>query len=251
MEVIVQLSGFEKVDIDSIGRERIFSNRKDFKYLFGIGQLTRFLSEIEKDYVLMSVEEALQHEYQTHYFDTPDLKFYLDHHNGVLNRMKVRVRHYADGNSSVEVKKKNNRGLTLKKRIPLDSTAGVDIFQNNWKSKLDLPEDLQLDLQLKIHYKRMTFYSRSGDEKVTIDTDLLYSREGAEDKRLSLVVAESKGNDHLHSPFNLLMRREKIRRSSFSKYCYGLSLLASNIKKNNFKQLHHKAHKIANTYEPA
>jgi hypothetical protein len=74
MEMIAQLSGFQKVDIDSIGRDRIFSNRKDFKYLFGRDELNEVLSIMKKDYELMNVEGALQHDYQTHCFDTQDLK---------------------------------------------------------------------------------------------------------------------------------------------------------------------------------
>jgi hypothetical protein len=251
MEIISQVSGFEKMDIDSIGRDRIFSNRKDFKYLFGMIELSRILSEMQKDYVLMTVDDVVQHEYHTHYFDTADLRFYNDHHNGMLNRMKVRIRHYADGKAFVEVKKKNNRGLTFKKRIPLDGIPVGDIFENEWMPMLDLPEHLQLELQLRVSYKRLTFYSWTWDEKVTIDTDLSYCRENCIDNILSVVIAESKGNDHQHSPFNMLMRSERIRRTSFSKYCYGLSLLEPSVKKNNFKVLHHKALKIANAYELA
>ena len=247
--MIDQLSGFEKVDIDSIEKDHIFSNRKDFKYLFAIDNLPGILQKMEKDYLLMTVGEKLQQKYATHYFDTTDFKFYLDHHNGILNRMKVRSRFYADGKAFIEVKKKSNKGITFKNRLPVIPTEEDIRIDSTIKKGLDLPVDLELALQLKVAYKRLTFYSRAFNEKVTIDTSLSYNRDTLEDSKFSLVIAESKGIGHDHSYFNQLMKENKFKRSSFSKYCYGLSLLEPAVKKNNFKSLHHKANKIIHAYE--
>lgn len=249
MEMIKQLSGFERVDIDSIERIQLFTNRKDFKFLFGIDSMSEILQEMQKDYVLMTVNGNFQQEYKTYYFDTPDLRFYNDHHNSILNRMKVRSRYYSDGKAFLEVKKKNNKGLTLKNRIPFHLNSEFISFDTALREELDLPLEMDLDLQLKVAYIRLTFFSISSDEKVTIDTHLSFHRGLLHNSMSSLVVAESKGVGHERSSFNQLMKFHKIKRSSFSKYCFGLSLLEPAVKKNNFKSLHRKANKFIHAYE--
>ena len=59
----------------------------------------------------------LIHDYKSLYYDTEDWKFYLDHHNGRVNRNKIRFREYVGSKLTfLEIKLKNNKGKTIKKR---------------------------------------------------------------------------------------------------------------------------------------
>lgn len=249
MDKIIDLSDFEKADIDAVGRNRIFSNRKDLKYLFSLQQLPQLLQTMQEHYVLMQVDGKSVHQYTTHYFDTPDLFFYRCHHDGRQNRLKVRCRYYADGSGFAEVKGKTNRGVTEKKRIQIESDQGFFSFDETRYKELGLTSFQQLQEQLVVGYKRLTLFNRNIDEKVTIDSQLTYDRNGQTSFIGDLVIAESKGLDHGHSPFNQMMKENRVKRSSFSKYCYGISLLEPSIKMNNFKSLHHKVNKLIQPYE--
>ena len=56
----------------------------------------------------------------TLYFDTPDRQMYAEHQRGRKNRQKIRVRRYeSSGVSFLEVKRKNNKGRTDKKRMEI------------------------------------------------------------------------------------------------------------------------------------
>lgn len=249
MDMIVQLSGFETADIEDIGRDRMFSNRKDLKYLFSSKQLPEMLQSMQEHYVLMKVNGESVHQYSTHYFDTPDLFFYRCHHNGRQNRLKVRCRYYADGTGFAEVKGKTNRGVTEKKRILIEKDQGQFSFDEMRCKELGLTSFQQLQQQLVVGYKRLTFFNKKIDEKVTIDTALTYRRGDQTEFIGELVIAESKGLDHERSTFNQMIKESRIKRSSFSKYCYGITLLEPSIKMNNFKSLHHKINKLIQPYE--
>ena len=62
-------------------------------------------------YKCVEIENKRVSQYQTLYYDTKDMKLYNEHHNGHLNRYKIRHRTYVDSNLSfLEVKFKNNKG---------------------------------------------------------------------------------------------------------------------------------------------
>ena len=69
---------------------------------------------------ILQIDGKRKHDYKSLYFDTEDRKFYNDHHNQRVNRYKVRYREYVDsGLVFLEIKCKNNKGKTIKKRLML------------------------------------------------------------------------------------------------------------------------------------
>ena len=60
------------------------------------------------------------------HYDTDDRKFYLDHHNQRVNRNKVRFREYEGSKLTyLEIKHKNNKGKTIKKRTKVNNIPKV------------------------------------------------------------------------------------------------------------------------------
>ena len=109
-------------------------NRFDTKYMIHIDRLIEILALIKNDYRILEVKGVRLNRYNNLYFDTPDYKFYLTHHNKKANRLKIRCRSYVDSNVSFfEVKKKNNKDKTEKSRI---STEGISENINDQQQQL-------------------------------------------------------------------------------------------------------------------
>ena len=69
-------------------------------------------------YKVLTISGLRQGRYETRYFDTADYEMYTKHHNGKLNRYKVRFRTYVDSEMNFfEVKFKTNTGRTRKSRV--------------------------------------------------------------------------------------------------------------------------------------
>ena len=93
-------------------------NRIDTKFAFNENFLPELLDLLKPYYNCLQIENKQIANYQTLYYDTSDLMLYYKHHNGSLNRYKVRQRTYLDSNLCfLEVKFKNNKGRTIKERI--------------------------------------------------------------------------------------------------------------------------------------
>jgi len=78
--------------------------------------------------------------------------------------------------------------------------------------------------------------SRQSVERLTLDVNLTFRRDGARVGMPGLAIAEVKqeGFD-MQSDFMSQMRMMGVRPSGFSKYCMGVASLYDDVKKNNFK----------------
>lgn len=93
-------------------------NRTDTKYWFHFKHLQELLQEIKNDYFVLEINQKSELPYSTTYYDTLNNSMFLEHHNGKLNRYKVRRRSYVSSEICfLEMKFKNNKGRTIKKRI--------------------------------------------------------------------------------------------------------------------------------------
>jgi hypothetical protein len=176
--------------------------------------------------------------YRTLYFDTADFALYRRHQAGGRNRYKVRSRNYVDTDLSfLEVKHKVNKRQTVKNRI---KTAGfIDHLSSKTADFLGVYLPLnQWDLEPKLwnEYARITLVGKHASERVTLDLNLQFRRDGQTMTWPGLVIAEVKKNSADHeSAFIRHMRAMSIRPTGFSKYCIGVSMLVDEVKHNNFK----------------
>ena len=96
-------------------------NRSDTKFTFSSQKLPTLLEKLIPFYNVLEINGKRLHSYKSLYFDTDNRKFYNDHHNRRVNRHKIRFREYVDsGLVFLEVKCKNNKGKTIKKRMKVD-----------------------------------------------------------------------------------------------------------------------------------
>ena len=247
MAVASPLEGFRGHCLAEQMQARLM-NRVDTKFLVPAYLLDACLRGLEHHYSILEIDGRRRFTYDTLYFDTPERQLYLDHHNGKLNRFKLRIRHYREtGDSFLEVKKKNNRERTIKNRLPLTSqTVASSRVVPFLEEQLGRPVAGMLPA-LFVGYRRMTFMSARGTERITVDTGLGFH---SADRRSGLclpdvAVFEVKYDRKVpYSPF--LERLGQLGRPvQFSKYCIGTSLLFGHeCKTNRFKPLLRRLHGI-------
>lgn len=227
-------SSFSRLLFSEIPGDLLFTNRKDIKYVLNVNQVSTVFQKLKDDYDVVVYDNKIISLYHTRYFDTDDFIFYSDHQRGKLNRHKIRIRTYQDGKSFLEVKKKNNKGRTLKDRVGVDlSSFRIEDYESfifDVTSK-KLPP---LDEKLNVSYQRLTFFHKSFSEKLTFDFSYEAFFQNQNVKLDQLVLIESKSTDPNRSTFNRSIKDIRIHPVSFSKYCYGISKLRSSAKINNF-----------------
>jgi len=235
--LIPLLSSFEPVSLKGMNKIKLL-NRQDTKFIFNFKKLPFLLEQLKDKYYVLEVENHRITQYESEYFDTDDHLLYLQHHNGKLNRHKVRYRCYVESNTCYfEVKLKSNKGRTIKNRIKKNKINAIKgkKAQQLLRSNIAINPD-DLTSKLWIYYSRITLAHKDFTERVTIDTSLKFKNNVIEKQLAELVIAEVKQEKvSLNSPFIQLMRKEKIQPMSLSKYCIGTVLTNDTIKYNRFK----------------
>jgi len=214
-------------------------NRIDQKFWFHEANLLPILQSVSEDYFILDIEGQSEFPYTSTYYDTPDKRMYTLHHNGKLNRYKIRRRSYiSSGLSFLEIKYKNNKGLTDKKRLPAKFNAGPFTPEER-----EFIQDLtpycseHLTPSLSNKFVRLTLVNRNFRERCTIDRHLEFKKNGAWFQLQNLTIIEIKTEGRqMPSPLKLALNEERIRASGFSKYCMGMAFTNRNLKRNRFKK---------------
>ena len=209
-------------------------NRKECKYTVSYEKLISILSKLSEEYFILDIHGEKLMPYESIYYDMPDFNLYTSHQNGKQNRYKVRCRTYAlTGDSFLELKFKNNKKRTIKKRIKVDHN--YDLFDNKTFLEENLPfSPKRLEKKIEIKYKRITLVDKSLKERVTIDLNLSYLSKDKETSYDALSIIEIKyQGERRDSKIDTLLREERIKPLSFSKYCLGISQHYTTVKQNS------------------
>lgn len=237
MENITQLlARFETVTLKEMENVKLM-DRIDTKYILTMKEFERIIREMQDQYRVMVVGDNSICRYQTLYYDTPRMDLYTQHHNRKLNRYKIRHRTYVESDLGfLEVKFKNNKGRTIKKRISKQETPLCWDEDSELFLKKHLPfSPGTLSPVMWVNYNRSTLVNKTTAERLTFDLQLEFVKDGLSKKLENLVIAELKQDKQKASPFKAMMKKYHIREGSISKYCMGIAYTMSGIKKNNFK----------------
>jgi hypothetical protein len=231
------LGGFDPISLKEMDKVKLM-DRTDTKYTFSLEQLSSVLDEARPFYRVLEVEGKRISRYKTLYYDTSNFSLYTKHHNGELNRYKIRHRTYVESNIAfLEVKFKNNKGRTIKDRIkkadvPLQWEGEAEAFLQS-KTPFNVNDLVPV---LWVNYSRLTLVNKSSAERLTIDLNLEFIKDNRTKNFNNLVIAEVKQEKRKASPFTALMKKHHIREGSISKYCMGIASTEKEVKKNNFKE---------------
>lgn len=225
-------------------------NRTDTKFVTNKRKLESLLALAADQYYVQEIDGCREAEYSTLYFDTKENSMYMVHQNGKKARQKLRIRSYvASDEHFLEVKTKNNRGRTSKKREQIISTETPLADHYPFLKKLLWVEPEYVVPKQKNHFNRITLVNIDKTERLTIDYNLSFYH--LETKHAvnydDIVIIELKRDGLQPSPILPLLRQLRIFPMGFSKYCIGMALTNPLLKQNCLKERIKKINKILNS----
>jgi hypothetical protein len=237
------VSNFREISLEEMDKVALM-NRVDWKFILSFGDLLEIIPLLQSDYHILTIKERKVFTYKTDYFDTPGLTMFIDHHNGKLNRFKIRHREYVESNLEfLEIKFKNNKGKTLKKRVESDHIHSKPAHQ--LITELTPYNPSVLARKITTLFNRFTLVDDQLTSRITTDFNLKFV--GADQTILldNLVIIEIKQDKQsAHSSIYNLLKEKSIRPCSFSKYCLGLTMMNNLPKSNIFKDTLRKINRI-------
>ena len=256
------LSHFAPITLEEMNDVRLL-NRTDTKFVTTVPVLRRLLTMAQDDYYAQVIDGECIAPYYTVYFDTDDCAMYQKHESGHTNRQKLRIRSYVNsGLNFLEVKTKNNRGRTKKKRVSIDSFDPLhpqhDIrFRRQSEEFITYDDFLRsclhydpttLSEQLENRFDRITLVNKGKTERLTIDLNLRFHNIVTDEVRSmdNVVIIELKRDGRVASPILRLLRELRIKPHGFSKYCIGSAFTNEALHRNRIKPKMHDIEKILN-----
>lgn len=232
----IRLNGFDKITLEEMGKVKLM-NRIDTKYVTTLGTLLQLLDLARDEYVVQTIDGQCNLPYYTLYLDTDDYRMYGDHQRGKKTRKKIRVRRYESTRQTfLEVKSKNNKGRTKKKRVECelaDVGRHSDFIADHSPFRL-----CSLKQCIENRFNRITLVNRRMTERLTIDTRLRFNNL-IKRSRLCLTdiaIIELKRDGNVASPVIPILAALRIRPSGFSKYCMGMALTDPALRQNRFRE---------------
>lgn len=233
------LNHFEPITLEYADRARLM-NRVDSKFVAPVDKLEEIFKEIFDDYQVLCIGDIRNLPYRTRYLDTPVFDMYNAHINGKLNRYKVRFREYPlTGMQFLESKFKMNRNRTIKKRISRQERVQEENeVEEQFVAEQTPYSREELETKLYNRFNRISLVHKAVNERITIDTDILFSIDQENWKGLeNVAVIELKQEQfNQQGGFTHILRKHGIRPIGFSKYCMGVSMLYPDRKINQLKQ---------------
>ncbi len=234
---------FRPITLDEMDSVKLM-NRVDTKYLTDEGTLALVLSDAAAaGYQALMTGGTMISPYHSVYYDTPELKMFMDHHNKRLTRQKVRTRIYVNsGYAFLEIKRKNNKGRTKKKRtvIPpdeMEAFSSDEAAKDYLKTYSDFTVE-DISPELSTDFQRITLVNPEKTERLTIDTHLEFCN-FRNNRRVSLedaVIIELKQDGRASSKMKGILLDHRVKPFRISKYCIGVTLTEPVIKSGRFKE---------------
>ncbi|SFS21284.1 polyphosphate polymerase domain-containing protein [Yoonia litorea] len=240
--VATALSAFDAITLEELNGKAAMLERLDRKYIVPAPRLIAAFAQFQDHFDVLEIAGKRSFTYATQYFDDHDARFYHDHHQGRRKRCKVRIRTYLDaGFSYLEVKLKDVRDITVKKRLKLAepekglSTEALAFIDKCHSDMYGTALARQIAPVIEMQYARITLVAKQGGERMTIDTNLAFHngrfRRATPSGHFILETKSARGNGladkilravHLHPT------------KQCSKYCMGMAALGAVERHNRF-----------------
>lgn len=238
---------FAPIGLAALNAKADMLTRLDNKYIVTAAAMRHAISPLADRFDMLQIDDRRIFDYQTCYFDSPDLRSYFDHHQGRRKRAKIRMREYCGTDLCfVEIKLKDKRGITIKKRLRQDpakfgrlDAEALTFLHDTYRAHYDEPLTGDLMRILDMRYRRMTLVAKSGGERMTIDGNLQFfgkmsDRALAYPAAADRFILETKSCNG-HGIADRILRRLQIHPTKrVSKYCVGMALTRPDIRDNRF-----------------
>ena len=231
------ISDFTTISLDDMDGVKLMS-RTDTKFAFKLCKLPLLLKKLIPFYRILDIKGKLIHDYKSLYYDTDDRRFFIDHHNQRVNRNKVRFREYVgSGLTFLEVKLKNNKKRTIKKRMKVDAITNLLSQKHKEYIRKIIGHNVEVNPKQWINFSRITLVHRTQKERLTIDINLTFKNIQLSGDLKKIVIAEVKQERMSRSSdFMKIAKEMSILPVRLSKYCMTTLKLNPDIKQNRFKK---------------
>jgi hypothetical protein len=237
---------FSPINLATLNTKAEMLRRRDNKYVIERSVMQAALKEFAEHFDVLEIDGRRSFTYDTCYFDSPEFECYKDHHRGRRQRVKVRIRNYLESDMCfVEVKLKDKRGETIKKRLAHDPALSQELDSRALEFvkscycdlyKKDFPYTLVRAVDMR--YKRATLVAKQGGERMTIDNKLRFmsgsSVQLVGDDKFIVETKSSNGNGIADKVLRSMHRHPS---KHCSKYCTATAVLKSDVKTNNFRMV--------------
>lgn len=243
---------FESVELPELLAAAALQDRVDRKYLLPEAALDPIMAALAPQARMLQIDGRRSFDYESVYFDTPDLTCYTLAARRRRRRFKIRTRTYVDSPPEsvrcwLEVKTRDRRGHTVKQRQPHGVSS--DMLDRDGREFTDhvvvgaqLPGtwNLSLDPTLHTSYNRRTLFLPATASRVTIDTGLRWTGpDGHEITVPGLAIVETKTAGRRCAADKLLWRNG-CRPSLISKYGTGLAALRPELPSHKWNRVLHR-----------
>jgi hypothetical protein len=217
------LASYRSLSLEQIESVELM-HRIDTKYIVSVEDALQLLLELQQGYHVLEIEAQRIGTYTSTYYDTNDQQMYFAHVTGRLPRYKVRERVYSqNGLKFFEVKKKCNKGRTLKQRVAISENSRE---KSDWLHGRVPFHASELSPILVNTFDRVTLVNDGHTERVTLDFNIhFYTPSGiitpVNDR---ITIIELKQDKTAISPLKKYLRSKGIHPNGVSKFCVGLLL---------------------------
>lgn len=235
---------FPPISLDALNRKAAMLERLDNKYVVPVSVLAQAVPGFARLFDVLEIDGRRAFTYDTCYFDDPACHCYYDHHQGRRKRVKVRVRRYVDARLCfVEVKLKDKRGITVKKRLRVDyeqygrlGDEGLAHVEHSHQALYGEPFGRALEPVLEMTYRRVTLVAKEGGERMTIDHGISFLREdGRCETDPDVFVVETKSANGNGLADAVLRALHEHPTAGVSKYCAGMAATGAVRRINRFR----------------
>ncbi len=247
------MQGFAPISLEEMDSVKLM-NRIDSKYITNESVLAMILEDARKaGYRALETDGAKINPYDSLYYDTDGLDMYYAHRNRKLVRQKVRTRSYlTTGITYLEIKRKNNKGRTKKKRIGIPFSDFAD-FSHNMEATDYLEDHSDYTIHMlkpvvETMFSRITLVNPDMTERLTIDTCLNFRnrRTEMEASLKDAVIIELKQDGRSFSLMKNILLDHRVKPRRVSKYCVAVTMTDPGVRPGRFKQKVHIIEKIIN-----
>ena len=242
---MIALAPLDAIALDDLMARAALQTRVDRKYALPMEVAELVVAELARreDAQVLTIDGQRWFDYESLYFDTPELTSYHLAAHGRRRRFKVRRRTYVQsGQSYLEVKTRGQRGLTVKDRTPcevVDDGPLGDVDARFVDAVLDRAgiadvRSDRLEPALRTRYRRATLLLGASDSRLTIDIGLEWALPDGEFVALPhLAIVETKSGGAPGAADRCLWAHGH-RPRKVSKYGSGLATLRSELPSNKW-----------------
>ena len=228
--------------LEELNTAAALQTRVDRKYVIPVLQAMQLLSSLDAGVRVLEMDGLRTFEYDSVYFDTPQLDSYLLAARGRRRRYKIRTRTYVDSAASfLEVKTEGGREATVKERIPYGpadrsriTAEGLAYVNDTLAAAVGAVPAGPLGPVLETRYRRTTLFLPGSGSRATLDEAVTWQRPGQTPWLLDgAIVLETKSGSTA-GPLDRHLWANGIRPSRISKFATGMAALCPELPANRW-----------------